>query len=190
MIKISIIYHSIRKHTEKQAQAVLSGVQSVEGVEVKLIPVEDVDNNWDFINDSDAIIFGSPTFMGTISAQFKSFMDKTSKIWFSQGWKDKLAAGFVNSGWPSGDKLNTLNQLSIFAAQHSMMWVNLGLIPGDLLRGEDKNELNRLGSFIGAMSTSPFEKSCEIAPPESDLLTAKHLGKRVAQAAKRWNCNK
>ncbi len=186
MIKISIIYHSMHGHTEHQAKAVLQGMQKFSEVEGRLISVDEVKNNWAFINDSEAIIFGSPTFMGTISARFKQFMDETSKIWFSQGWKDKLAAGFVNSGWPSGDKLNTLNQLVIFAAQHGMIWVGLGEIPGNLKPDTKNKDINRLGCFLGAMSCSPFDQSCEAAPPSCDLLTAEILGERVAVSAIRW----
>ncbi|MFA6988876.1 MAG: flavodoxin family protein [Candidatus Gastranaerophilaceae bacterium] len=184
---MSIIYHSIRNHTQKQAESVLAGLQEYPEIEAKIISVENWQEQSDFINDSKAIIFGSPTFMGSISAQFKTFMDSTSKIWFKQQWKDKLAAGFINSGWPSGDKLNSMNQLVIFAAQHGMVWVSLGLIPGDLSREENKKDINRLGSFLGAMSCSPFSESCETSPPECDRMTAKLLGKRMAESVLRWN---
>jgi multimeric flavodoxin WrbA len=187
MHKVSIIYHTVRKHTEKQANAVLAGLSEYPEIEAKIINVENWQEEADFINESKAIIFGSPTFMGSISAQFKTFMDATSKIWFKQQWKDKLASGFVNSGWPSGDKLNTMNQMVIFAAQHGMIWVSLGLVPGDLAREEEKKEINRLGSFLGAMSCSPFNETCETAPPECDIITAKLLGRRMAESVLRWN---
>lgn len=186
MLKISVIYHSKAGHTLQMAKAVLKGVESEEGIEAKLISVEEVKNNWDFINESEAIIFGSPTYMGSISSAFKIFMDDTSKIWLKQQWKDKLAAGFTNSGWASGDKLNSLMQLAIFAAQHGMIWISTGLIPGDLCKEEDKKELNLLGSFMGAMAQSPFSESSATAPPQSDLKTAENLGQRVAILTKRW----
>ncbi len=186
MVKVAIIYHSRNGHTKKQAEAVLEGASMVSDTEAKMFSVEEVDVNFDFINASDAIIFGSPTYMGTISAKYKEFMENTSKIWFKQAWKDKLAAGFVNSGWASGDKLNSLNQLAIFAAQHGMIWVSLGLIPGDLLGDAEKKDINRLGSFLGAMSCSPFDQSAELSPPKGDLQTAQLLGKRVAESAHRW----
>jgi NAD(P)H dehydrogenase (quinone) len=187
MYKVSIIYHSIRKHTQRQAESVLEGLQEYPEIEAKMINVENWQEDIDFINDSKAIIFGSPTFMGSISAQFKTFMDATSKIWFQQKWKDKLASGFINSGWPSGDKLNSMNQLVIFAAQHGMIWVSLGLVPGDLSKEEDKKDINRLGSFLGVMSCSPFSESAETAPPACDRMTAKLLGNRMAEAVLRWN---
>ena len=78
--------------------------------------------------------------MGTVSAEFKAFMDKTSEFWAHQLWKDKLGAAFTNSGSQSGDKLNTLVSLLVFAAQHGMNWINLGLLPGhNSSKGSAKN---------------------------------------------------
>jgi multimeric flavodoxin WrbA len=179
MVKVSVIYHSRQGHTRRMAEAVLSGVAINENIESRLISVEEFYNNQEFVNESNAIIFGSPTYMGTISSEFKKFMDDTSKIWIKQLWRDKIAAGFTNSGWPSGDKLNTLNQISIFAAQHGMIWVSLGVIPGNLSRVEGEKDLNLLGSFLGAMAVSPFNEKCDKAPPDCDLKTAAYLGKRV-----------
>lgn len=185
MTKVSIVYHSKMGHTKKMAEAVLEGALSVEGVEAKIFNVEEAVENFEYLNESGAIIFGSPTFMGTISSEFKIFMDKTSKIWMKQQWKDKVAAGFVNSGWPSGDKLNTLQQISIFAAQHGMLWASLGLIPGDLTKVADEKDLNLLGSFLGAMSHAKFNEPATVAPHEGDLKTGAYLGKRVANLAKK-----
>lgn len=185
MAKVAIIYHSGYGHTKIQAEYVLEGAKSVENIEAQMFSVDQVKENWEFINASDAIIFGSPTYMGTISAPFKAFMDVTSKIWFKQGWKDKLAAGFTNSGWPSGDKFNTLLQIMTFAAQHSMIWVSLGFIPGNLSKKPGMEKINRLGSFVGAMAQSEFNTP---RPDEGDLETAKLLGERVAELAKKHSC--
>ena len=68
--------------------------------------------NWDKLNAADGIIFGAPTYMGGVSAPFKAFIDAASKVWFQQGWKDKTAAGFTNSGSYSGDKLSALDRKS------------------------------------------------------------------------------
>lgn len=176
MKKIAVVYHSGFGHTKKLAQAVARGAESVKETEANLIPVEEVDQHWDALNESDAIIFGSPTYMGSVSAPFKEFMDKSGKVWFEQKWKDKLAAGFTNSGSMSGDKFNVLVQLATLAAQHSMIWVSLGLLPG--ARNGDPS-LNRIGSFLGAMAQSD-DDGPEVTPPQGDLLTAEHLGRRVA----------
>ena len=70
------------------------------------------------LNQSDAIIFGSPTYMGGVAAQFKAFIDAASVVWFTQGWKDKVAGGFTHSGSPIGDKQGTLLYLMTNAMQH------------------------------------------------------------------------
>ena len=128
---IVIVYHSGYGHTAKQAEAVARGALSVAGVTAALIKVEEIDQHWAELEKADAIVFGSPTYMGSASAPFKAFMDASSKVWAAQGWKDKLAAGFTNSASQSGDKLSTLQQLAIFAAQHGMIWIGLGLPPGN-----------------------------------------------------------
>ena len=66
------------------------------------------------------------------------------------GWKDKVAAGFTNWGSRSGDKLATLIQLALFAAQHHMHWVNLALPPANHASNGSEDELNRLGFWLGA----------------------------------------
>ncbi|MDR3424826.1 MAG: flavodoxin family protein [Alphaproteobacteria bacterium] len=185
-MKIAIVYHSGYGHTAEQAKAVARGAESVAGAEVVVISLSHGDVPWDALESADAIIFGSPTYMGCISAPFKKFMDDSSKPWFEQKWKDKLAAGFTNSSGQSGDKLNTLQTLAIFAAQHSMIWVSLGLMPGNNSSKGSVEDLNRLGSFLGAMAQSNTDQGSENAPIPSDLKTAEHLGKRVATLAARF----
>ncbi len=179
--KIIIMYHSGYGHTEKQAKAVADGAKSIANIEVELVKVEDFEQNKDKLDRSDAIIFGAPTYMGSASAQFKQFMDASSKIWFTQNWKNKIAAGFTNSASQSGDKLNTLIQMVIFAMQHGMIWVGLGLMPGNNSSKGSTNDLNRIGSYIGAMAQSNSDEGADKAPIESDLKTAFKLGERVAQ---------
>jgi multimeric flavodoxin WrbA len=96
-------------------------------------------------------------------------------------WKDKIAAGFTNSGSRSGDKLATLIQLVLFAAQHGMHWVNLGLPPANHSSTGSERELNRHSFWLGAGAQSNVDQGPDIAPPEADLATARHLGQRVAE---------
>ena len=185
-IRVAVAYHSGYGHTEVLAQAVAAGVENAGGTAIS-VPVGDLEAiNWEALAAADAIVFGSPTYMGSVSGPFKCFMDATSRIWYEQGWKDKLAAGFTNSGSLSGDKLNTLMQISVFAAQHSMLWVSLGVMNGNNSSQGDPNSLNRVGGFLGAMATSNTDQGPELAPPQCDRDTAQALGARVATAAKRW----
>jgi len=183
--KVAVVYHSGYGHTKILAEAVARGAQSHPGTEVALIPVAEAEARAAEIDAADAVIFGAPTYMGSVSAPFKTFMDWSSKAWFARTWKDKVAAGFTNSASQSGDKLNTLMQLAVFGMQHGMVWVGLDLLPGNNSSKGSVNDLNRLGSFVGAMAQSNSDAPPEQAPIESDRKTAEHLGRRVAQVASR-----
>jgi multimeric flavodoxin WrbA len=174
--QISIVYHSNLGHTKRQAEAVARGAGEIAGVEITLHSVDSID--WEKLDSSDALIMGCPTYMGSASAEFKSFIDKSSKRWVNQDWKNKLAAGFTNSGSPSGDKLSTLLQLFIFAMQHSMIWVGLGIASSK--RSENGLILNSVGSSVGAMATSSDSHPSQ-TPSIDDLETAAELGRRVAK---------
>lgn len=193
MASVAVVYHSGYGHTKVLAEAVVRGIKSVHGVTAHLLSVDELPPagadrklpaQWDVLHKADAIIFGSPTYMGTISADFKKFMESASIAWFGQLWKDKLAGGFTNSGSPSGDKLNALTTLSVFAAQQSMVWVSTGMMPS-YGEGEDPKNINRIGSYLGAMAQSG-NASPDVTPPVADKLTAEAYGKRLAEAALRW----
>lgn len=183
---VAIVYHSGYGHTARQAEAVARGALSVAGTDAVLVKVEDADSQWATLDKADAIVFGAPTYMGSASAPFKAFADKTSKVWAERGWQNKLAGGFTNSASQSGDKLVTLQQLATLAAQHGMIWVSLGLLPGNNSSRGSVDDLNRLGSFLGAMAQSNADQGPEHGPSPSDLRTAEHLGKRIAEVALRW----
>jgi multimeric flavodoxin WrbA len=189
-VKTCVVYHSGYGHTARQAEAVLQGMKDVDGVEASLVPVEDLadadSSSWGTLDAADAIVFGCPTYMGSVSADLKAFMEASSGRWMEQKWADKLAAGFTNSGSQNGDKQNSLVGIATFAAQHGMVWVNLNLMPGNNNSGGSVDDLNRLGSFLGAMAQSNVDEGPDKGPIKSDLATAKKLGERVANCAKRW----
>ncbi len=182
--RIAIVYHSGYGHTGRQAEAVKAGVEQVDGAEALLLTVEEAQTRWDDLASAEAIIFGTPTYMASVSAAFKAFQDASSHAVLVKncGWKDKLAAGFTNSGSRSGDKLATLIQLALFAAQHGMHWVNLDLPPANHSTTGSEQDLNRLGFWLGAGAQSNTDQGPDLAPPEADLATARHLGRRVATA--------
>ncbi|HEY5843893.1 MAG TPA: flavodoxin family protein, partial [Mycobacterium sp.] len=160
MSKVAIVYHSGYGHTAVQAEAVRASAAAVPGTEVHLIGVSALTEGspkWQHLDTSDAVIFGSPTYMAGPSAAFKEFMDATSSRYAEQAWADKLAAGFTNSAGINGDKLNTLQSFALFAMQHSMVWIGLGLPAGNSTLGGSPDELNRLAGFVGAMAQSPSD---------------------------------
>ena len=189
MTQVAIVYHSGFGHTDILAGDVARGVEAggARAIALKIEPGQtDFDAFFAAIAESDAIIFGSPTYMGTVSAPMKAFMDASAAVYFTKQWKDKLGAAFTVSGSPSGDKLNTLTTLAIFAAQHGMLWIGTGQNPGnndDMSAATDAQ--NRLGSFIGAMAQAAND-SPEVTPKAGDRATAASLGKRIAEAAARW----
>jgi NAD(P)H dehydrogenase (quinone) len=189
MPTVSIIYFTGSGHTAKLAEAVDKGATSVTGVKTNLIAITGDDIiNGRYKNDqviatltaSDAIVFGSPTYMGGPAAQFKAFADATVEAWFAQAWRDKLAAGFTVSGTPSGDKFSTLQYFHTLAMQHGMIWVGLGELPAQ------ENGINRLGSWAGVMAESEQDSS-EIEL--KDKLTGEVLGKRVARLSLKLSKN-
>jgi NAD(P)H dehydrogenase (quinone) len=183
---VVVVFHSGFGHTRVQAEAVHRGAAAVAGTAALLVPIEDVDARWDDLDAADAIVFGTPTYMGGPSAPFKAFLDATSERWSEQRWRDKLAAGFTNSAGMNGDKLATLQALSLFAMQHGMVWVGLGLLPGNHTSEGSAEDLNRLAAFLGAMAQSNADQPADLVPPAADRRTAEHLGARVARAARRW----
>lgn len=187
MTRVAVIYHSGYGHTAAQARAIQAGAAAVPDTRTHLVDVQQIDAQWATLDAADALIFGAPTYMGSVSAPFKAFMDATSKRWADQAWSHKLAAGFTNSSGQSGDKLNTLVQLAVFAAQHGMIWVSLGLLPGNDSSTGSAEDLNRLGSYLGAMAQSNNDQSADVVPPRSDLNTAARLGRRVALIAKSYD---
>lgn len=182
-MKISIVYESNYGHTAKVAEAAATGARSVKGTEVALVRIgDDGAADLDALTASDAIIFGSPTYNGAPGWRMKRFFESTTTpIWTKLAWRDKLAAGFTNSGALSGDKLGTLVSMALFAGQNGMTWVNLDMLPAS----GDAGELNRLGSWLGVMTQSD-DASPELTPPPGDLKTAEHLGRRVAEMAARF----
>ena len=185
-----VVYHSGYGHTRKQAEAVHQGAAGVAGATAELLEIsaegELPAGGWQKLEAADAIVFGAPTYMGGASWQFKRFADASSKPWFGAKWKNKVAAGFTNSGSMNGDKLSTLHYQFTLAMQHGMVWVGTGMVPANT-KAATRNDVNWLGSFAGAMAQSPVDSSPEEGPVAGDLETARLFGARVAETAARWN---
>ena len=178
MSKIVIVYHSGYGHTKKVAEAVAEGSAGA------LLAIDAEGNlpegGWEQLAAASTIVFGSPTYMGSVSWQFKKFADASSRPWFTQVWKDKLAAGFTNSASMNGDKLSTLHYLFTLSQQHSMLWVGTGMMPSNS-KAATRNDLNYVASFAGLMTSTPSDASADVMVP-GDIATAKKFGERIAAA--------
>ncbi|MEE4155569.1 MAG: flavodoxin family protein [Erythrobacter sp.] len=188
MPTVAIVHFSGYGHTKKQAAAVREGVRSVEGVEVLDLVIDD-EGNWDDaafaqLAEVDAIIYGSPTYMGGPAWQFKKFADASSKPWFELKWKDKFAGGFTNSASVNGDKFSTIQYFMTLAMQHGQIWIGTGLLPANT-KANGPDDVNWTGGSGGALAISPADASPEEAPRAGDLETARLYGERIAQMAAR-----
>lgn len=183
MTSTVIAFHSGYGHTRRLAQALADGAAETRGDEARLVDVAMVDDEaWAALARADAIVFGAPTYMGGASAQFKAFADASSKVWISQGWKDKVAGGFTCSLNLTGDKDSTLAWLVTLAMQHGMIWAGLAILPAS--DPWDPAALNRLGAYTGLLAQAdnlPPDQS----PPPGDLDTAAAYGRRIAALAGR-----
>jgi len=182
MSKIVIVYHSGYGHTQKVAEAVAEGSGGA------LLAIDAEGNlpadGWEQLAAAQAIVFGSPTYMGGVSWQFKKFADASSKPWFSQVWKDKLAAGFTNSATLNGDKFSSIQYLFTLSQQHGMFWVGSGLKAPNA-KANTRDDANHLGGYSGLLTATPSDASPDEMVP-GDIATAKLFGKRVAEAARRF----
>jgi len=182
MTKTVVIFHSGYGHTQRVAQFV------AEGADAQLISIDAegniTDAEWAALDAADAIIMGSPTYMGSVSWQFKKFADASSKPWFSQAWKNKIFAGFTNSASMNGDKHSTLHYLFTLAMQQGGIWVGTAQMPSNS-KAAQRNDINYVGSFAGAMAQSPSDSS-PAEMPQGDLDTAKLFGQRVAEVTAKF----
>lgn len=184
MPKIAVVHHTGYGHTLWLTKAVIEGVRKVDQATVSDVPVAEAEGRMGELDQADAIIMGCPTYMGSLSADMKRFMELTSRTYLDQAWSNKIAAGFTNSGGYAGDKLSTLMAMAVFAAQHGMTWVSLGLATGCAARDDDIDSArNATGAYLGAVSRSPVDVDADHGLTRGDHETGVHLGTRVAEMA-------
>ena len=182
MTKVVVVFHSGYGHTLRMAQSVAAGA----GAELVAIDADGnvSDQGWAALDAADAIIMGSPTYMGSVSWQFKKFADATSKPWFSQAWKDKIFGGFTASANVNGDKHSTLHYFMTLAMQHGGIWVGTGLNYNNT-KASKREDVNYLASSAGPMAQTPGDAGGQ-EMNAGDLETARLFGQRVAQLAARF----
>jgi len=181
MAKIVIVYHSGYGHTAKVAEA----IAATSGAELVAIDAEGnvAEAGWASLGAADLIVFGSPTYMGMASWQFKKFADASSKAWFTQAWKGKLFAGFTNSASMNGDKHSTLHYFMTLAMQHSGLWVGTGMMPANS-KAATRDDINYVASSAGLMTTTPSDAGVN-EMVAGDIETARAFGTHLAATAAR-----
>jgi NAD(P)H dehydrogenase (quinone) len=196
MVKVAIVYSSGHGHTRTVAEHIQKGANAFGDVKselIEILPQHITEKGRWFDEDimqrlaaADAIVFGAPTYMGSMHGLFKLFLEHGFAPWLGQEWKDKIAAGFTNSSSRSGDKLVTLEQIAVFAAQMNMVWVGLGDQPGGNYSASQPTDVNLNGAWLGLATQSLGDALPEDTPHQGDRLTAERFGRRVARTALRW----
>ncbi|MGE0331647.1 MAG: flavodoxin family protein [Ramlibacter sp.] len=182
MKKLAIIYHSGNGNTAQIAQLVAEGAATVAGIHVTVLKAENITPSPEQLLAYDGFVFGSPTYLGGVSAPFKAFMDATGRLWKSHALKGKLAAGLTVSALPSGDKQSTLISMFVFAMQHGMVWVGNAILPEQHAGVPYDEAANRLGSWAGLMAQAGHSSPGAGAFAPGDLKTARMFGANVARA--------
>ena len=186
--QLAVIYHSAQGHTAHIAAHILAGALSVRGIDAFLLKAEELVSTPDRLLDYDGFVFGSPTYLGSVTGTFKTFMDATGRLWKSHALKGKLASAFTVSSLPAGDKQSTLLAIFVFAMQHGMVWVGNAILPEQHSGVPEAEAANRLGSWSGMMAQAGHS-----APPDSfvpgDIKTARMFGTNIAEALLRMACS-
>lgn len=188
MPKICVVYYSHFKGTTAVlAEAIKRGCDQVPDTTTQLIRVEDADSHWQDLHAADGLIFGSPTYIGSVAAVFKAFMEQLAgEAWLQRLWVNKIAGGFTVSAGRSGDKLVTLQQMQVFAAQMGMIWVPLRITGGNYSSAGSEADLNRMAGYLGVMAQANIDEPTSAAPPASDIATAEMHGNHIAQVTRQF----
>ena len=202
-MKINVIFHSIHGHIYRMAEAVAEGAREVEGAEVKVlqvaetlpnevlekmgaietkkmfahIPVATVDD----LAEADAVIFGTPTRFGMMTAQMRAFIDRTGGLWTEGALIDKIGSVFTSSATQHGGQESTILSFHTTLLHHGMILVG---VPYSETRQSTMDEITG-GSPYGA---STIAGDGSRLPSENELGIARFQGKRVAEITERLLC--
>jgi multimeric flavodoxin WrbA len=182
MKSIAIVYHSASGRTERIAQTIASGARHVPGCEVRLLKAQELIEQPQALLAYHGLVFGSPTYLGGVSAPLKALMDATGPLWRQQMLRGRLAAGFTISALPAGDKQSTLISLFTFCMQHGMLWAGNPILPEQHLGVPVEEAANRLGSWSGLMAQAD-KTAADFCP--GDLKTARLFGEHFAETLAR-----
>jgi NAD(P)H dehydrogenase (quinone) len=198
-IKVQVIFYSMYGHIYRMAEAVVEGAKQVPGAEVSLyqvqelvpddvlekygakaakaafakVPVAKVDQ----LADAHAIIFGTPTRFGNMTAQMRNFLDQTGPLWAKGALIGKIGSVFASTGTQHGGQETTITSFHSTLLHHGMIIVGVPYSePGLTIMSEISG-----GTPYGATTMAGADGSRQ--PTETELKTARHQGKHVAEIA-------
>jgi NAD(P)H dehydrogenase (quinone) len=195
MAKILVLYYSAYGHVERMAQAVADGAASVAGtaVTVKRVPELVPDDiarkagmkldqkapiaRVDELPDYDAIIFGTPTRFGNMTAQMRNFLDQTGGLWVKGALIGKLASVFASTATQHGGQETTITSFHCTLLHQGMIIVGLPYSFAGLTRMDQVSG----GTPYGATTLASTDGSRQ--PTENELEGARFQGRHVAEIA-------
>ncbi len=201
MTKVLVVYHSVYGHVKTLASAVEKGAKEVAETDVVVRRVKEfpdlvagmkADNGYawqvyqsqadvpectvDDLKEADAVIFGSPTRYGNMSAQMKALIDSTAGLWMAGAMEGKPAGVFTSTATTHGGQETTLLTMMV-------PLLHLGMIISGVpysVEGMTHTEA-RGGTPYGASTVAGPQG--QLQPTAEDLAIAAALGKRVAELA-------
>ena len=205
MVKVIIIFHSVHAHIYRMAEAVAAGARVVEGAEVGIyqvpetlpedvlekmgaieikklfahIPVVTRDMYEEVLAGADALIFGTPTRYGMMTAQMRAVLDGLGKLWSEDAFVGKVGSVFTSSGTQHGGQESTILSFHVTLLHLGMVIVGL---PYAEKRQTIMNEITG-GSPYGASTIAGGDGSRQ--PSENELEMARYQGRHVTQIAKK-----
>ncbi|WP_440945403.1 NAD(P)H:quinone oxidoreductase type IV [Methanosarcina sp. T3] len=205
MVKVNIIFYSMYGHVYKMAEAVAAGAREVEGAEVGIyqvpetlpeevlgkmgaietkklfahIPVLTRDMNEEVLAGADALIFGTPTRYGNMTAQMRAVLDGLGGLWNRDAFVGKVGSVFTSSGTQHGGQESTILTFHVTLLHLGMVIVGL---PYAEKRQTRMDEITG-GSPYGASTIAAGDGSRQ--PSENELEMARYQGKHVTQIAKK-----
>lgn len=197
MAKVLVLYYSAYGHVERMAQAVAEGARSVSGTEVAVKRVPDlvseevarkagmkVDQKAplatvDELSSYDAIIFGTPTRFGNMTAQMRNFLDQTGGLWMKGALVGKVGSVFASTGTQHGGQETTITSFHSTLLHQGMIIVGLPYSFAGLLRMDEISG----GTPYGATTLAKADGSRQ--PSENELDGARFQGRHVAEIATR-----
>lgn len=200
-MKINIIFHSLYGHVFKLAEAIAEGAKQVKGADVKILQVQETLPNDilvkmnaletkkmfahipvatpDNLAEADAVIFGTPTRFGMMSAQMRTFLDATGQLWMKGALIGKVGSVFTSTATQHGGQETTIVSFHTTLLHHGMILVGVPYSEQGLLKMDQVSG----GTPYGASTLTAGDGSRQ--PTENELTIAKFQGKHVAEITKR-----
>ena len=129
-MKISILYSSRTGKTERVAKLIEEGVKRVQGIEVKAMNLNEIDK--EFIDDSNGIIFGTPTYYANMSWEMKKWIDESASF----NLEGKLGATFSTANSIAGGA-----DIALLAILNHLMVKGMLMYSGGVAFGKPKTHL-------------------------------------------------